>query len=130
MTFANLLGYSDYGLFLLRLVVGIVFIVHALPKVKNSQGMASMMGARGMGPMVMLLGLVEVLSGLALIIGWYMQLASLLLAIVMVGAIFMKITKWGVPFAAADKTGWEFDLTLFAANLVILLGGGGLIMLL
>ncbi len=130
MMFADLSSYSDHGLFFLRLVVGIIFIAHALPKLKNSEGMASMMGAGGMAGMIMLLGLVELLSGLALIIGWYMQVASLLLGIIMLGAIFMKTMKWAVPFAASDKTGWEFDLVLLAASITILLGGGGAIMLL
>jgi len=30
-----------------------------------------------------------------------------------------------VPFAAMDKTGWEFDLILLFASIAILLGGGG-----
>jgi uncharacterized membrane protein YphA (DoxX/SURF4 family) len=75
--------------------------------------------------MIFMLGTVELLSSLGLILGFYTQLAALLLAIVMVGAIGMKTMKWGVPFAAMDKTGWEFDLILLAANIAILLGGGG-----
>ncbi len=43
----------------------------------------------------------------------------------MVGAIGMKMMKWGVPFGAMDKTGWEFDLILLAANIAIILGGDG-----
>lgn len=129
MTFSELLPYSDHGLFFLRLIVGVVFIYHAIPKLKNAQGMASMMGMQGMGGMILLLGLVELISGLALIIGWYTQVASLLLGVVMLGAIGMKTMKWGIPFSAPDKTGWEFDLTLLAANVSILLGGGGSIML-
>jgi len=37
----------------------------------------------------------------------------------------MKMMKWGVPFAAMDKTGWEFDFILFFASLAILFSGGG-----
>ena len=37
------------------------------------------------------------------------------------------MAKWGMPFAAMDKTGWEFDLILFAANIFLLVHGGGAI---
>ncbi len=84
--------------------------------------------ASGMGwstNAIVALGLIEFVSGLALILGIYTQLAALLLAIVMVGAWYMKATKWHMPFTAMDKTGWEYDMVLLAANLAILLSGGG-----
>ena len=123
--FTQLLQYNDFGLFLLRLVIAIIFLYHGVPKLKNPKAMAQGIGWKKEA--VFILGLVEVLSPIALILGVYMQLAALLLAIIMVGAIKMKAMKWGVPFAAHDKNGWEFDLILLAANVVIILGGGGLI---
>ena len=77
--------------------------------------------------MIFLLGTVESLSSLGLILGIYTQLAALLLSSVMIGAIKMKTMKWHVPFMGMTNTGWEFDLTLLAANLAILLTGGGVI---
>lgn len=127
MLFPSLLQFSDLGLFLLRLVIGLIFIYHALPKLKNPKGMAAMIGMPA--GMIFMLGLIESLSALGIILGVLIQLAALLLAIVMVGAIFMKIRKWGVPFAAMDKTGWEFDLIILAASLAILFTGGGAITL-
>jgi uncharacterized membrane protein YphA (DoxX/SURF4 family) len=106
------LQYSSAGLFLLRLVVALIFIAHGAMKLKSANAMAG-------------LGIVEVVAGLGLILGLYVQYASLVLAIVMLGAILMKLTKWKTPFMAMDKTGWEFDLTLLAANIVILTTGGG-----
>ena len=115
--------YNDLGLFVLRLVIAIIFVYHGLPKIKKSKMMAS---AMGMSPLFVLgLGLVEVLASLGLLLGIYTQFAALLLAIIMIGAIYMKSMKWGVPFGAHDKTGWEFDLILLAANLLIILEGGG-----
>jgi len=121
--FEQLTQYNDIGLLILRLAVAVIFIYHSLPKLKNAKGMAQMVGMPA--GMIFMLGAVELLSSLGLILGFYTQLAALLLAIVMVGAIGMKTMKWGVPFAAMDKTGWEFDLILLAANIAILLGGGG-----
>lgn len=75
--------------------------------------------------MIFMLGGVEFLSSVGLAIGIYVQLAAVLLAIVMIGAIYFKMAKWHVSFAAMDKTGWEFDFILLAANIAILLSGGG-----
>lgn len=119
---------GDIGLLILRLVVAIVFFYHALPKLKNTQGMAQMVGMPA--PMVGMLGLIELLGALALALGVYAPIAALVLGLVMIGAIGLKVMKWHIGFAASDKTGWEFDLVLLAANLAILLTGGGAISLL
>ncbi len=123
--FEQLIQYNDIGLLILRLTVAVIFIYHSLPKLKDSKGMAPMVGMPA--GMIMMLGLVEFVASIGLIIGFYTQLAALLLAIVMVGAIGMKIMKWRVPFIAMDKTGWEFDLILLASSIAILLNGGGAI---
>lgn len=123
--FDQLIQYNNVGVLVLRFAVAIIFIYHALPKLQNSKGMARMVGmASGM---VFMLGLVELIASIGITVGFYTQLAALLLAIIMVGAIGMKTMKWHVSFAATDKTGWEFDFILFAASVVILLGGGGTI---
>lgn len=119
----QLTQYNNVGLLVLRLAVAIIFLYHAMPKLKNAKGMAQ---AAGMpAGMVLMLGIVEFVASIGLIVGFYGQLSALILAIVMVGAIGMKMMKWNVPFAAMDKTGWEFDSILLAANISILLGGGG-----
>ena len=100
-------------------------MVHAVPKFKHPKDMALGMGIPGMSFMIVILGLVEMVSAYYLIFGFYTQLGALLLSCIMVGALTMKITKWGVPFSASDKAGWEFDLVLLAANIAILLVGGG-----
>lgn len=121
--FTQLLAYNDIGLFVLRLAIGIIFIYHALPKLKGAKMMSQAMGMPA--GMIFMLGAVELLSSVGLVLGIYMQLAALLLGIVMIGAIYFKMAKWHMPFAAMDKTGWEFDLILLAGNIAILLGSGG-----
>ena len=74
---------------------------------------------------VLLIGLLETLGSVGMILGIDMQLSALVLAIIMLGAIWMKKMKWGVPFFAHDKTGWEFDFILLFATIAILLTGGG-----
>lgn len=123
--FISLTQYTDVALFIVRLAMGIIFVFHALPKLKDSNSMGKMVGMPG--GMVLMLGIVEFLSGLGMVLGMYIQISALLLAVVMVGAIYMKVIKWHIPFAAMDKTGWEFDLILLAVAIFILVNGGGAI---
>jgi len=121
--FTQLTQYNDIGLFLLRTAIAIIFLYHSLPKLSKSKSMSVMMGMPA--GMIFMLGIMEAVASLGLVFGVYTQLSALILAIVMVGAIGMKMMKWSVPFAAMDKTGWEFDFILFFASLTILLSGGG-----
>lgn len=121
--FEQLTQYDNIGFLILRLAVAIIFIYHAMPKLKNAKGMAQMIGMPA--GMIFMLGAVELMSSLGMVFGIYTQLAAALLAVVMIGAIYFKTAKWHISFAAMDKTGWEFDLILLAANIAILLGGGG-----
>src|SRR2546426_12597853 len=110
--------YAIWGMWILRAAVGIVFIVHGWPKVKNPKGIAGAYGA----PVFVgtLHGLVELLGGLALILGMYTKIVALFFSLIMMGAIYFKAVKWRTPFKADNATGWEFDLVLLAANLYIL----------
>lgn len=121
--FEALLQYGDLGLLVLRLAIAVVFIYRALPKLKNAKGVAQGMGMPS--GFVAGLGSVEFVSSLGMIFGVYTQLAAVLLGIVMIGAIYFKTQKWHVSFFAIDKTGWEFDFVLLAANTAVLLTGGG-----
>lgn len=107
------------GLFLLRLAVGAVFIHHAIPKLREPKAMASGIGWNQ--NQVFGLGIIEFISGVALIGGVGVRMASIALAIVMLGAIYHKIKKWHVPFTSSNSTGWEFDMVLLAAGLTIYL---------
>ncbi|MBI2086952.1 MAG: DoxX family protein [Candidatus Zambryskibacteria bacterium] len=121
--FTQLLQYNDVGLLLLRIAVASIFLYHGLPKLSRSKEMSQMMGMPA--GMIFMLGIVETLASLGVVFGVYTQLSALLLAIVMIGAMGMKMTKWNVPFSAVDKTGWEFDFILLFASIAILLNGGG-----
>lgn len=121
----DLSQYSNYSLFFLRLVVAVIFIYHAIPKLKNAAGMSKMMGMPS--GMIFMLGVMEVGGALGLLLGILVPISAFLLAAVMVGAMYFKITKWHVPFGAMDKTGWEFDLILLATNIFLLVNGGGAI---
>ncbi len=114
--FISMLDYYDFGLLLLRIVIGTIFIVHAIPKFKDKEWAP--------------LGVLESLGGVGVLLGVFTQLAAFGLAIIMVGAIYMKSRKWGIPFTTQSSTGWELDLLILVSNIVIITTGGGTLTLL
>ena len=117
--------FSDISFLVLRLIIAAIFIYHAMPKLKGAKMMSQAMGMPA--GMILMLGGIEFLSSLGMILGVYVQIAAFLLVMVMIGAIYFKTAKWHIPFGAMDKTGWEFDLILLAANIILLVNGGGAI---
>ena len=118
-------GLEDVGLLILRVVLGLIFIYHSIPKLKAPSLMAKGIGkSKGF---VSLLGLVEFVAGLFLILGFLTQVGALLIVIVMLGALYYKLVKWNIPFAAHDKLGWEFDIILLAAAVALIFLGDGAI---
>ena len=113
----SLSQYSFVVFFILRLIIGIIFIYHAIPKLKNAKVIGQGMGHPAW--MIVILGLAELLPSIALIVGVYVQIATLILSLIMIGAIYLKIVKWHVPFSTSEKMGWEFDLLLLAINAFI-----------
>lgn len=114
-------GYGDVGLFILRLALGIIFLYHGFGKWPMWKKGAQM----PMLGMMRLLAIVEPLAGLALIFGIFTQLSALVIGIIMLGALWFKISAWKTPFSAMDKMGWEFDLINLAGALAILALGAG-----
>ena len=107
------------GLFFIRLAVAVIFMYHALPKLKDPKAMAS--GMNWAPNQALGLGIVEFMSALAILGGISVKFASLMLMVVMLGAMYHKIKKWHVPFMSNTGTGWEFDFLLFCANLTLYL---------
>lgn len=110
--------YGETGLWILQAVVGVIFIVHGRMKLKSPGQVAAAYGAPAFVGTIH--GAVEVMAGMALIANQFVQVAAVVTALIMLGAIFFKIKKWNTPFMAMQGTGWEFDLVLLAASLAIL----------
>lgn len=122
---SNLNALSDWGFLALRLAVGVIFLYHAIQKFAMWKMTPSEQMPAGMLNMMKFLSIVELLGGLAILVGFLTQLAALGLGIIMVGAINTKIRMIKAPFAAQDKTGWEMDLILLAGCITLFFTGAG-----
>lgn len=108
------------GMFLLRVVVGIVFIAHGWDKIQNMEGVIGFFGSLGFAPFfAYLVAYVEFLGGIALLVGIYTRLAGYLLALVMLVAIFK------VKLSGGLLGGYELDLVLLASLLALAGMGAG-----
>jgi len=121
-------GASDesWGLTVLRVVVGIVFVIHGGQKlfVFGIHGVAGMMGTLGIPlPMVaaVVVSIVEFFGGLALFSGFLVRWAAALIAIDMLVAILVVHLKNGF----FNPRGFEYPLTLLAACITLMLAGAG-----
>jgi putative oxidoreductase len=117
---------QSWGLTVLRVIVGIVFLVHGGQKlfIYGFHGVAGMMASLGIPlPMIsaVVVSLVEFFGGLALVAGLFARWAAALIAIDMVGAILAVHLKNGF----FNPKGFEYPLTLLAACIALLLAGAG-----
>jgi uncharacterized membrane protein YphA (DoxX/SURF4 family) len=114
MDIKTFLGSKNWGMFLVRVVVGLVFIVHGWDKIGNIEGVIGFFGSLGLPSIfAYLVGWTEFLGGLAVLLGLFYKYAAYLLAIVMVGAIYL------VKFKMGFSGGYEFDLLLLVSALAI-----------
>jgi putative oxidoreductase len=116
-----------WGLTVLRVVVGVVFLMHGGQKlfVYGFHGVAGLFTSLGIPlPAIsaVVVTLVEFVGGACLILGVATRLAAALLAFDMLVAIFVVHLKNGF----FDQTrGFEFPLSLLAASVCLALSGPG-----
>ena len=115
-----------WGLAALRVVVGIVFLVHGAQKlfVYGFGGVAGFLSQVGIpAPMLsaVLVTAAEFLGGLALLLGAFTRWAALALAVTMAVAILSVHLKAGFFM----PNGYEYALSLLGANIALALTGPG-----
>lgn len=117
---------QSWGLTVLRVTVGVVFLVHGGQKlfVFGFHGVAGFLSGLGFplpGASGVVLTLVELLGGAALLLGLFTRWAAALIAIDMVVAILVVHLKNGF----FNPKGFEYPLTVVAACVALAIGGAG-----
>jgi len=121
--FPQLARFTDLGLFLMRLMVGLVFVTSGYSHLKDPAARAKGIGMSK--SFTIFLGISEVAGGLGVALGVLTQLAAFGLIVIMFGAIQKKIFAWHTGFWGEKGSGWHYDLIFVLINLVIAFTNGG-----
>ena len=111
---------NDIVFFGLRAAVGVIFIAHSIPKF--DPGFVGFLSNIGMPPEAQIpIALLELVGGAVLIAGVLSRISAAMLSMNMLGAIFVIKEASSLT----GQKGYELDLILLAANLVIIALGPG-----
>ena len=122
----NTANATGYGITLLRASLGIMWIAHALLKlfVFTLPGTAQFFQSVDLpGFMAYPVFAVELLGGIALVLGIYARQAALLLVPIMAVATSVHIGNGWVHTSAGG--GWEYPVFLISASMALWLAGDG-----
>lgn len=113
---------SSFAPLPIRLIAGIAFILHGLPKLGDIGGTQGFFSSVGIPPeMAIFVALLEVLGGVALIFGVLTRITSILFIIEMIGATIMAKAATGFTIGG----GYELDLLLMSIAISLLISGPG-----
>jgi len=116
--------YKEYAALPIRVIFGLFFLAQGWGKLANIAGFTGMLAGWGVPAptaMAWIVGLIELLGGLALLLGLWVELAGILLGIVMLVAI-AKVT-WANGFTAPG--GYGLNLLIIAGLLSVMFSGPG-----
>jgi putative oxidoreductase len=117
---------APFGLFLLRVALGVMFVAHAWLKVSvfTIPGFAGFLEQVGFpGALAWPVVLLEALGGVAIILGVYSRWVAAALIPVLIGALSVHAGNGGL-FTAANG-GWEYPAFLVVAAATLVLSGEG-----
>lgn len=120
-------GWGAATLLVVRVVMGVAFILHGWPKIQNPMGWMNAMGGEGVPSFLQALAaLAEFGGGIALLLGLLTPLAALGIVCQMLGALFMVHFPMGHPFVAATGgPSYELPLVYLALAILLLVMGPG-----
>jgi putative oxidoreductase len=108
----------DVGILILRLSLGIVLIPHGVYKFQKKQFFDKKWREEYGLPVgsVLLTGIIQIVGGLAIILGVFPRLSALIQILVMLVATWVSIWKHDEPFLSTPEgKGWDVNLLLIGA---------------
>ena len=123
--FHTLHSLDNWALLILRIALAASFLIHGLEKWK----MWKMKPSEQLpAPLIInfrILSIAEPVGAIALLFGFFTQIAAIGFAIIMIGAIDHKARRRQKKFG--EPGGWELDAIILAAVLVLMTIGAGAI---
>jgi putative oxidoreductase len=107
----------------LRALTGLIFAWGGFAHLRDPDGSSKDLGLPK--PIVLLVGIVELLAGLGIAGGLLTRLSAVGLMIVMLGAMHRKAFVWHSGFWGKGSQGWHYDLLLFLIALLVFATNGG-----
>jgi putative oxidoreductase len=116
-------AYGGTSLFLLRIALAAIMIVHGWPKIKDLKKNAENFNGMGFRP-GMLFGTIaaflEFFGGLLILVGLFVHFVAAFFIIQ-----FAIIIVWKISKGMHLNGGWELDLAILAGFIVLFVLGGG-----
>lgn len=115
------LNKPDIGILIIRVAVGLVFLLHGWGKLQNTNGVVVFFATLGLPAFVAyLIMIIETVGGFLMILGFFVRYIALLFVGIMLGVfVFTKAGK-------GNFMGHELEFTLLAASLAIAFLGSGM----
>jgi putative oxidoreductase len=119
---------TDVAILILRVVLGIVIILHGVYKFQKKSFLDQKWREDYGFPRgsVLLSGILQVACGLAITGGVFSRLAALILLLIMLVATYVSIGKHHEPFLSTpDGKGWDINFLLIGSLIVLIFLGDG-----
>ncbi|MFC3059753.1 DoxX family protein [Paenirhodobacter populi] len=120
--------YAPYAALVLRVLTGVLFIIHGLTKVfvftpAGTAGYFQSLGLPGfLGYVAIAL---ELVGGVALILGVYSRIFAVIFGVHLLGAALFGHAQNGFSFAAPNGGGWEYPVMWAVVMFALALLGDG-----
>ena len=119
-------GVGALALLLVRLVMGLAFLLHGWPKIQNPRGWMDAMGGSSVPSFLQALAaLAEFGGGIALILGLLTPIAAFGLVCQMLGAFLLVHLPQGHPFVSQGGPSYELPLVYLVVAIVLIARGPG-----
>jgi putative oxidoreductase len=124
MSVFGFLESTDLATLVLRLFIGILFVIHGWPKMKNPKQAAGWVKSTGWAwaaGFAYAFTALEFFGGLALIVGFLTRIAAILFVLEMLATTIFARMKLGKKLMG----GWETDLLFLVGALALVFLGAG-----
>lgn len=110
--------YYEWSMLVLRVALGSIFLAHGLQKIAGLEGIIKFFASIGLPAMLAyVVTTIETVGGICLLLGLFTRSAAFSVSMIMIGAIFsVNVSKGFVG-------GYEFDISLLAIGLALVLAG-------